>query len=110
MIVVDANILVYAIDENSVWHRTAKSWLEAVLSGTETVGLAWFVILAFLRLTTRREITPKPLSVETALGFVENWLNHPSVTILHPGPRHAAILRALLLHSSAAGNSPQMLI
>jgi predicted nucleic acid-binding protein len=53
MIVVDVNLLIYAVNEDAPFHRKAKSWLETALSGTETVGLAWMVLLAFLRLTTR---------------------------------------------------------
>jgi predicted nucleic acid-binding protein len=57
MIVVDANLLVYAVNEDSPDHKKAKSWLEAAVSGTETVGLPWIVLLAFLRLTTDRTLS-----------------------------------------------------
>jgi toxin-antitoxin system PIN domain toxin len=60
--------------------------------------------LAFLRLTTRAGISSRPLSVETALDLVARWLEHPSISILHPGPQHAHILRALLLKTGAGGN------
>ena len=104
MIVVDANVLIYAIDEDSSRHREAKAWLESVLSGKEVVGLAWVVLLAFLRLTTRTGISAKPLSIETALDLLSEWLDHPSVSILHPGPQHAHILRTLLLRTGTGGN------
>ena len=51
MILVDANLLIYAIDRDSPHHKPARRWLEGALSGSTTVGLAWGVILAFLRLT-----------------------------------------------------------
>jgi len=53
MIVVDVNLLIYAVNQDSPDHQKAKSWLEAAVSGTETVGLPWIVFFAFLRLTTR---------------------------------------------------------
>ncbi|MBL8111876.1 MAG: type II toxin-antitoxin system VapC family toxin, partial [Acidobacteria bacterium] len=45
MILVDANILVYAVDSAAPRHRSARAWLERTLSGTTSVGLPWIVIL-----------------------------------------------------------------
>ncbi|MBV8632586.1 MAG: type II toxin-antitoxin system VapC family toxin [Silvibacterium sp.] len=104
MTVVDANVLIYAIDEDSLRHRPARAWLEAALSQKEMIGLAWIVALAFLRLTTKIGLSAKPLSIEQALDLLDEWLNHPNVSILHPGPRHCQILRTLLLHTGSAGN------
>lgn len=104
MIVVDANILIYAIDEDSSRHREAKSWLERTLSGKEVIGLAWVVALAFLRLTTRTGISAKPLSIEAALDVLGEWLDHPNISILQPGPQHAHILRTLLPRTGGGGN------
>ena len=104
MIVIDANILIYAIDEDSTRHREAKLWLERTLSGKEMIGLAWVVALAFLRLSTRAAISARPLSIEDALDVLEEWLDHPNVTILQAGPRHAQILRSLLLRTGTGGN------
>ena len=61
MIVVDANVLIYAIDEDSSRHREAKAWMEKTLSGREAIGLAWVAVLAFLRLTTRTGLSARPL-------------------------------------------------
>ena len=104
MIVVDANVLLYAVDEDSTRHREAKAWLEAVLSGNEVLGLTWIVILAFLRLTTKAGISPRPLAIETALDILQKWLDHPGVSIVEPGSQHTHILRTLLLKTGAGGN------
>ncbi len=104
MILVDANLLIYAVDKDAPLHSVARSWWEATLSGTETVGLSWIVLLAFLRLTTRPNVFPKPLRIEVAFKIVDSWLAQPSVTLVHPGPRHAQLLRDLLLPSGAGGN------
>ncbi len=104
MIVVDANVLIYAIDEDSARHQEAKTWLEKALSGKEVVGLAWVVVLAFLRLTTKAGIAAQPLSIEAALDVVREWLDHPAVSILQPGSQHGYILRMLLLKTGAGGN------
>jgi toxin-antitoxin system PIN domain toxin len=104
MTIVDVNLLIYAVNEDAPYHRKAKAWLEAALSGTETVGLPWIVLLAFLRLTTRAGLFQKPLSVETAVNLLDVWLQQPSVTVPEPSPRHLRILRNLILPLGAGGN------
>ena len=103
MILVDANLLIYAIDSDSPRHTEARAWLEGVLSGTIAVGLAWIVILAFLRITTRPGILRKPLSPEQAMAFVDEWLDQPYVTAVGPGERHWQVLRNLLRATGTAG-------
>lgn len=104
MILVDANILVYAVDADSPRHRAARRWLEATLSGTTSVAIPWAVVLAFLRLTTRAGILRRPLELSHALGYVDEWLSQPYVAAVAPGPRHWPILRNLLRRTGAGGN------
>ncbi len=104
MRLVDVNLLLYALDETSPHHDAARPWVEATLSGTETVGLPWQVLLAFVRLTTRASVFERPLTGEEALDLVDGWLAQPAVTVVHPGRRHAAILRELLAAVGTAGN------
>jgi len=101
---VDANVLIYAIDADSPHHAASRRWLEDALSGTTPVGLAWIVILAFLRLTTRSGILKRPLPPERAMAFVDEWLAQPYVRAVSPGEGHWAILRKLLRDSGTAGN------
>ncbi|MDH3403964.1 MAG: type II toxin-antitoxin system VapC family toxin [Acidobacteriota bacterium] len=104
MILVDANLLIYAIDADSPLHRPARRWLEETLSGTTRVGLAWIVALAFVRLTTRAGIVGAPLPPEAALAYVDSWLDQPFVTAVAPGARHWPIFRNLTLATGTAGN------
>jgi uncharacterized protein len=104
VILVDANVLIYAIDADSHHQRPARRWLEQALSGTTPVGLAWIVILAFLRLTTRSGILRSPLAPERALAFVDEWLAQPYVRAVSPGEGHWTILSKLLRDSGMAGN------
>jgi hypothetical protein len=104
MILVDTNLLIYAVNQDAPLHRRAKQWLEATISQGETVGLAWTVILAFLRLTTRTGLFRNPLPLEAAFDLVDAWLDQPSVTVIEPGPQHNRFLRDLLLTSGTAGN------
>ena len=104
MILVDANLLIYAVDADSPSHQKARRWLERVLSGTTRVGLPWIVILAFLRVTTRPGLVRNPLSPEKALAYVESWLEQPFVAPVRPGEQHWSILRNLLRSTGTAGN------
>jgi toxin-antitoxin system PIN domain toxin len=104
MIVPDVNLMIYAVDQSSPMHRQARRWLEERLSGSETIGLSWNVLLAFLRITTRQGPLRHPLSLARAFDLVDAWLDQPSVTVLHPGPRHARLLRDLLEPLGVGGN------
>ena len=104
MIVIDVNILIYAVNEDAPLHGKAKAWIEDTLSGTEIVGFPWTVILAFLRLTTRQGLFRSPLPVEMAFAVIEDWLGQPPSTLLEPGPRHFRLLRDLLESAGTGGN------
>jgi len=104
VILVDANILIYAIDQDSPHHTRARRWLEETLSGDNWVGLPWIVILAFIRVTTRSGIVRNPLLPDQALAFVDSWLRQPHVTAVGPGEHHWPILSNLLRASGTAGN------
>jgi uncharacterized protein len=104
VILLDANILIYAVNQDAAFHQESKAWLESTFSGSDTVAFSWNVLLAFLRLTTRPGVFQRPLTLETAFEIVESWLDQPSATMLYPGPRHLRILRGLLLPIGTGGN------
>lgn len=104
MILVDANLLIYAINSDAPNHGTARIWLSDTLSGSTAVGLPWICLLAFMRITTRRGILARPLGVDAAFDYVDSWLNQPFVQPVRPGDGHWAILRNLLRESGTAGN------
>ena len=101
---VDANILLFAVDEHSRFQPTAREWLEEKLGGTERVGLPWQSLGAFLRLSTNPRVYPRPLTPETAWAQVRSWLALDIVWIPHPGPSYAEILGQLLLRHEVRGN------
>jgi uncharacterized protein len=100
----DVNLFLYAYDSRSPRHSAARDWLEQTLSGAETVGLSWTVLLAFIRLSTRSVVVAHPLDVADAIELVESWLAQPCVTVIHPTERHAVVLRELLVPLGTAGN------
>ena len=104
MILVDANLLIYAIDADSHHHRRARRWLEHVLSGTTPVGLPWLVVLAFLRITTREGVLVRTLTPAASLRYIDSWLALPNVELVAPGPAFWPLFRGLVLASGTAGN------
>ena len=86
MVVVDANVLLYAVDLASAHHELSLSWLDTALAGAETVGLAWVALLAFVRVATSATIFPTPLTTDEATGQVEGWLAAPAAVVAHPRP------------------------
>lgn len=100
----DANLLLYATDTRSPRHARARAWLERQLSGEETIAFAWVVLLAFVRLSTSPHVFSRPLSAERALDVVDSWLQQPCVVVVHPGDRHAIVVRQLLKPLGTAGN------
>jgi uncharacterized protein len=104
VVVVDANVLVYAVNQSMPQHAAAKRWIEEALNGSESVGFAWLVLLAFIRLATLPAVFPQPLGVATALDVVDAWLLARASLVVQPTTRHAAVLRGLLRETGTAGN------
>ena len=100
----DVNLLLYALDTSSARHADAREWVEATLSGPETVAMSWVVLLAFLRLSTRAAVFAEPLAPDEALDIIDDWLRLPAVTVVEPTDRHVAVLRDLLAPLGTGGN------
>ena len=104
MILVDANILLYAEDQLSPRHARAREWWDACLSGGAPVCLCWSVVGAFIRISTNPRVFETPLSMEQALSRVQSWLDQPCVRLIHPTTRHWTVFRRLLSEGQAVGN------
>ncbi len=96
MKLLDVNLLIYTVDEESSHHEPALRWFEETLSGSETVAFAWLALVGFLRITTRPRDARDPWPVQSALDEIERWLAQPVATVVHPTRRHASVLRDLL--------------
>ena len=103
MILVDANLLLYAYLSMSQQHAAARAWLEKTLSSPAPVRLAWITILAFLRISTSPRLSGRPLLMTEAVEVVNQWLSRPALGILAPGDRHWEILQKLLRGSQIRG-------
>ncbi|MBF0290360.1 MAG: type II toxin-antitoxin system VapC family toxin [SAR324 cluster bacterium] len=104
MKIIDLNILIYAVNRDAPYHKKACAWWENCLFETETIGLAWIVLLGFLRITTNSRIMPNPLTHEQAIKLIDEWMLQSVVQIITPTKRHWTILQQLLLDMGAAAN------
>jgi uncharacterized protein len=103
VILVDANLLIYAHNVGVPQHEAARRWFSDALSAGDDVALPWAVIHTFLRLATAGLAFAKPLSMQQALLVVDNWLAAPGVTIVEAGPRYWQILRKLCIDARIRG-------
>ncbi len=103
MILIDANLLLYAYDSSSTSHESARRWLEEVFAGNEPVRLAWATVLAFLRISTNPRLQQQVFTLPEAISIVEEWLAQPNSSLLAPGDRHWRILAGILPEAQARG-------
>jgi len=97
VILIDANILVYAANHSAPEYEAAHRWLDAQLSGTDRVGLPWPSLLAFVRLVSNPLVVRHPVSVAEAWRQVQEWVQCDNVWVPQPTDQHAEILGALCL-------------
>ena len=102
--IVDANILLYAVDESSQFHARARTWLEDALNGSARVGFPWPTLTAFLRISTHPRAARSPLTSDEAWDVISDWLEASPAWIPLPGPRHAEVFRRLTVAGSLQGN------
>ena len=103
MILVDANLILYAYNSSANQHKAARKWLEETITKPEVFGLPWISIVAFLRISSNPSVFLRPYSIDEACRIVSEWFAQPSVTLLSAGERHWEILERTLTQSQATG-------
>ncbi len=104
MILVDANILLYAEDALHPCNRKARKWWDDQLSGSGSVCLCWTVLSAFIRIGTNPRVFESPLSLEQAIARVESWLEQPCARVVRPTDRHWTVFQQMLSEGQAVAN------
>jgi toxin-antitoxin system PIN domain toxin len=100
LILLDANLLVYAYTPESPRRQVASTWLEGALGSSVKVGLPWPTLLAFVRLMGNPSVVSKPIPVNQAWTQVEAWIALPKTWIPLPTDRHHTIIARLLSEES----------
>lgn len=103
MTILDANLLLYAYNADAPQQPAAARWLEELLQSGEGIALPWVTLWAFIRIATNSRIWSNPLSAHQVFAIIEEWIAQPGVVVLQPGPRHAEILKRLMVEFSVTG-------
>jgi uncharacterized protein len=101
---IDANLLLFAVDEESPFHSKASGWLNDQLNGDQRIGIPWQSLGAFVRVITREGAAKRPLTPTEAWQQVEGWLADDIVWVPTPTPRHAEALGGLIKRYQLRGN------
>ena len=104
MILVDANILLYAEDSLHPRNRKARTWWDDQLSGSGSVCLCWTVLSAFIRIGTNPRVFEAPLSLGQAVARVQSWLEQPCTRVVRPTDRHWTVFQEMLSDGQAVAN------
>jgi toxin-antitoxin system PIN domain toxin len=104
VIIPDVNLLVYAYNRAASGHARARAWWEDLINREQPIGLAWAVVLGFVRLVTHPAVLVEPLAPRAALGCVRAWFAEPGVRVVEPGPRHLELLAELMAATGVAGS------
>lgn len=104
MILIDANLLLFAADNTSPFHARAARWLESKLNAESPVGIPWQSLGAFLRISTHPRASARPLVPDEAWAQVNAWLGCDGVWIPQPTARYAEVLAGLVARYRVAGN------
>jgi uncharacterized protein len=103
VIVPDANLLIYAYDNESDLQPSAGKWLRQILSGPEPVGFTWLTIGAFLRISTNLKLGRSRVPMTYALQIVDEWLARRAARLITPGDSHWALLKKMLIEGRIQG-------
>ena len=103
MTVLDVNLLLYAYNPGLPQQPAAAAFLEGLFNGLDPVGLPWSTLWAFLRISTDHRIPIYRRTPDDVFSRVREWLSLPTVHLVHPGPKHVAILQQLVVENEAIG-------
>ncbi len=104
MILIDANLLLYAYNAYSPAYAEAREWFQKTLNGTEPARASWITILAFCRISTNARIFDQPYTAAEAMHVVDEWLAQPKFGVLQPGARFHGIFRQLTTEGQCKGD------
>jgi toxin-antitoxin system PIN domain toxin len=107
---IDANVLLYAVHRQSPHHDAARAWLTDQLNGPRRVGLPWQTLTSFLRISTHSRAFERPLEPSAAWSQVREWLAAEAAWIPHPGAGYAAIVERLLERNPRGNLIPDVML
>lgn len=105
MTLLDANLLLYAVNGDAPDHAEARKWVEETFAGERgPVGLTWLTLVAFVRISTNPRALRNPFTIEEALDQIAEWIALPTVEIISPGYDHVRHFDSICRASNAKAN------
>lgn len=99
----DANVLIYAANDDSPDRAAAARAIESLVAGDDGLVVFWPVVVAFLRVATHPRVFRNPLSLERAFEAVERLLMQPGVVCPVEGDSFLQHLRDEMMHVQGRG-------
>lgn len=96
MIAVDVSVLAWAVNRYAPEHRRAAGVLEDLVNGATPWALPWPVVHELMRLVTHPHFVARPMRASDAWTFLEELFQSPSLRLVGPTERHAAVLGEVL--------------
>jgi uncharacterized protein len=103
VIVLDANLLLYAYDSTSSQHTAARRWIEEIFTAKEPVGIPWQTVSAFLRIATNTVLKGQRFTIEEAVELVDRWRERPNVHFLSTDKNHWDVFQQMLRGGQVRG-------
>ena len=104
MLIPDLNVLVHSVNSDDRNFEASAEWVSSAMNGAETIGLAWVVLVGFVRLTTSRRVLRAPLDSSEAVDMVRSWQSRSCTVLVEPTARHLDLLQGLLAETGTGGN------
>jgi len=104
LILPDVNVLIYAFRADSQDHPRYKEWLEDVVNGPATFGLAPHVLSAVIRICTHPRVFAMPSDLTEVVDYTNALIGQPNATLVQPGERHWPLFQQICRDSRATGN------
>lgn len=104
MVLVDVNVLVYALREDAAEHPRYREWLETLVNSDQRFGLSTVVLSGVARVATHPAIFARPTPIAEVLDYLNDLVNAPLCTLVQPGARHYWHFERLCRRLSLAGN------
>ena len=91
MVLVDTNVLVYAADADSAFHRPCHAWLEGQRQRAEAWYTTWPILYEFLRVTTHPRVMHRPWNSAMAWKYIAGLLASPGLRVLVQTDHHSDV-------------------
>lgn len=103
MIALDTNILIYAHRTDSPFHAVAAKKITELAEGTAAWAIPWPCIHEFLAVVSNSRVYDPPSEMATAMEFVAELRQSPSLTLLAEGDAHWDALSELITTGRITG-------